>query len=218
MDTISVYVQRYSSGIDAVPHWEKFEVPHEEKNTVLGALLYIRENLDSTLAFRYSCRNKACGLCAMSVNGEPVLACKTYVSDGMRIGSLENIAVIKDLVADRGSIMKLMSEYKVYLNGDGSDRDTAVVEPKINALFRKCKECMICVSQCPYYENGIGRSAGPMIFVKMARLLLDPRDSADRRADAIRAGIDYCVGCNKCSCIDGVPIQKGIELLLGSSE
>ncbi|MGE5576917.1 MAG: 2Fe-2S iron-sulfur cluster-binding protein [Syntrophothermus sp.] len=58
---------------------QAFQIPFAEGDTVLTALLYIYENLDSTLAFRHGCRAGRCGLCAVEVNGKPRLACKTPV-------------------------------------------------------------------------------------------------------------------------------------------
>jgi succinate dehydrogenase/fumarate reductase-like Fe-S protein len=43
---------------------------------VLDALLYVRENLDPSLGFRYSCRAGMCGSCAVGGEGKEVLACQ----------------------------------------------------------------------------------------------------------------------------------------------
>ncbi len=54
--------------------------------TVLDGLHYIKENLDPSLAWRYSCRMGVCGSCGMLINGRPTLACNTQIlhiaSDG----------------------------------------------------------------------------------------------------------------------------------------
>ena len=49
-----------------------------EGMTVLDGLHYIKENLDPTLAWRYSCRMGVCGSCGMLINGQP-LACNTQI-------------------------------------------------------------------------------------------------------------------------------------------
>lgn len=41
----------------------------------LDALIYVKDNLDSTLAFRRSCREGICGSCAMNCDGLHTLAC-----------------------------------------------------------------------------------------------------------------------------------------------
>jgi succinate dehydrogenase / fumarate reductase iron-sulfur subunit len=42
---------------------------------VLDAILKIKNEIDSTLALRRSCREGVCGSCAMNVNGKNTLVC-----------------------------------------------------------------------------------------------------------------------------------------------
>src|SRR5436853_4701126 len=42
---------------------------------VLDALIKIKNEIDSTLTFRRSCREGICGSCAMTINGYNTLAC-----------------------------------------------------------------------------------------------------------------------------------------------
>ena len=42
---------------------------------VLDGLIWIKNNVDSTLTFRRSCREGICGSCAMNINGQNTLAC-----------------------------------------------------------------------------------------------------------------------------------------------
>ena len=42
---------------------------------VLDALIKIKNEVDSTLTFRRSCREGICGSCAMNINGQNTLAC-----------------------------------------------------------------------------------------------------------------------------------------------
>jgi len=60
--------------------YERFEVPKRKGMTILEALFFIQGNLDSSLAFRYSCRGAICGSCGMTVDKVPDLACRTQVS------------------------------------------------------------------------------------------------------------------------------------------
>ncbi len=48
---------------------------------MLDALNHIKDNLDGTLTYRWSCRMGICGSCGMMVNGEPKLTCATFLSD-----------------------------------------------------------------------------------------------------------------------------------------
>lgn len=55
---------------------------------VLDALMKIKNDVDSSLAFRRSCREGVCGSCAMNIDGTNKLACITYGGRG-RLGSVE---------------------------------------------------------------------------------------------------------------------------------
>ena len=48
---------------------------------VLDGLNYIKDRIDGTLSYRWSCRMGICGSCGMTVNGEPKLTCATFLSD-----------------------------------------------------------------------------------------------------------------------------------------
>ncbi|MFC1905620.1 2Fe-2S iron-sulfur cluster-binding protein, partial [Chloroflexota bacterium] len=58
---IKYKVQRYDPEKDKAPYLQEFTVPFNKGMTILDGLLYIKENLDSTLAFRTSCRMGICG-------------------------------------------------------------------------------------------------------------------------------------------------------------
>src|SRR5690606_15007619 len=70
---------------------------------VLDALIKIKNEIDSTLTFRRSCREGICGSCAMNIDGTNTLACTKAISDikgDVRVYPLPHMPVIKDLVPD----------------------------------------------------------------------------------------------------------------------
>src|SRR5690606_20963404 len=70
---------------------------------VLDALIKIKDEMDSTLTFRRSCREGICGSCAMNIDGTNTLACTTAIEDikgNVNIYPLPHMAVVKDLVPD----------------------------------------------------------------------------------------------------------------------
>src|SRR5689334_9802495 len=70
---------------------------------VLDALIKIKNEIDSTLTFRRSCREGICGSCSMNLNGRNGLACTTSIEDlpgEIRITPLPHMEVVKDLVPD----------------------------------------------------------------------------------------------------------------------
>jgi fumarate reductase iron-sulfur subunit len=99
---IKVIVVRTNPETDMRPVKVTYDVPWQDKMRVMDALNYIRENYDSSLAFRFSCRYYAkCGTCAAMVNGKPVLTCYEEAKDGMLVEPLANFPVVRDLVVDR---------------------------------------------------------------------------------------------------------------------
>jgi len=99
---IKVTIIRTNPETSMKPRKVVYAVPYAEKMRVMDALNYIREYIDSSLAYRWSCRYYAkCGLCAAMLNGKPGLTCYEAATDGMVIAPLANFPVIRDLVIDR---------------------------------------------------------------------------------------------------------------------
>src|SRR5580693_5617739 len=70
---------------------------------VLDALIKIKNEIDSSLTFRRSCREGVCGSCAMNIDGTNTLACTKYIADvkgDIKIYPLPHMPVVKDLVPD----------------------------------------------------------------------------------------------------------------------
>jgi succinate dehydrogenase/fumarate reductase iron-sulfur protein len=101
----TVHIRR-CDGPGAEPRWVSYEVPLEDRMTVLGVLDYIYENVDTSLAYYQSCRMGRCAGCFVQVNGKGVLSCETTAFDGMRVGPLENYELVRDLVVDLNTPLK----------------------------------------------------------------------------------------------------------------
>ena len=105
-EKITLEVARYSPEQDEKPHFESYEVPLRKEWVVLDALNYIKDNLDGSLSFRWSCRMGVCGSCGMMVNGDPKLTCATFLTDyaarapEVRVEPLRNFPVMRDLVTE----------------------------------------------------------------------------------------------------------------------
>jgi len=54
-------ILRYDPLKDEYPYFQDFSFETNEKKSILEALMDIRNEQDSTLAFRYSCREAICG-------------------------------------------------------------------------------------------------------------------------------------------------------------
>ena len=99
-NTAVLHIQRGAPG-EAV-RFDDFEVPYEEGMSVLDALRWIRINLDSTLAIRYSCINaNACKTCMALVNGEVEYTCIAKLTPNVvTVEPLAKRPLIRDLVTD----------------------------------------------------------------------------------------------------------------------
>ena len=78
---IELEVMRFDPEKDEAPWFKKYIVPCQEDWAILDALNYVKDNLDTTLAYRWSCHMMVCGSCGMMVNGEPALTCKTFIRE-----------------------------------------------------------------------------------------------------------------------------------------
>jgi len=87
---------------EEVVRYDAFIVPYEEGMSVLDALRWIRNNVDSSLAIRYSCINaNACKTCMALVNGEVAYTCIAKLTPTTTtVEPLPKRPLIRDLVTD----------------------------------------------------------------------------------------------------------------------
>ena len=108
--TFKVY--RWSPDDSENPHLDEYVIDLDKCGPmVLDALIYIKNEVDSTLTFRRSCREGICGSCAMNIGGGTggtnTLACTKPISDmagDVAIYPLPHMEVIKDLVPDLSQV------------------------------------------------------------------------------------------------------------------
>jgi succinate dehydrogenase / fumarate reductase iron-sulfur subunit len=151
---------------------------------VLDALLKIKNEIDSTITFRRSCREGVCGSCAMNIDGTNTLACVKAIRDvkgDVRIYPLPHMPVIKDLVVDLTHAYAQYRSIQPWLQAESTaapDRERAqsVSErEKLDGLW-ECILCFCCSTSCPsYWWNG-ERYLGPATLLQAYRWLADSRD------------------------------------------
>ena len=121
-DYIILQVTRYRPERELEPTTQEYKIPLHEEWSVLDGLNHIKDQLDGTLSYRWSCRMGICGSCGMTVNGEPRLTCATFLTDyrpgPIRIEPLRNFPVIRDLVVEIGDFMRKLPEVKPWLIRD----------------------------------------------------------------------------------------------------
>ncbi|HKZ76310.1 MAG TPA: 2Fe-2S iron-sulfur cluster-binding protein, partial [Actinomycetota bacterium] len=71
--TIAMKVARYRPEHAGEPYHDEYRVSYREDMVVLDALNQIKDEIDGSLTYRWSCRMGVCGSCGMMVNGKPRL-------------------------------------------------------------------------------------------------------------------------------------------------
>ena len=113
--TKTIVITRFDPDKDEVRRADEYTIPVEEDWKILDAINYIKDEVDPTISHRWSCRMAVCGSCGMMVNGEPILTCKTALSQyGERIviEPLANFPVLRDLVVDLDGFMDKFKKVK----------------------------------------------------------------------------------------------------------
>ncbi|MGH3859760.1 succinate dehydrogenase iron-sulfur subunit [Actinokineospora sp.] len=217
-DTITMRVARYRPERESAPTWESYQVPLREEWAVLDGLNYIKDHLDGTVTYRWSCRMGICGSCGMTVNGEPKLGCSTFLTEyspgPVRVGPLANFPVIRDLVVDIGDFMAKLPTVRPWLiTSDGAPDDAEFRqtprELEDYKQYSMCINCMLCYSACPVYALDPD-FLGPAAIALAQRYNLDSRDEgAEDRRDVLASaeGVWACTFVGECS----VACPKGVD-------
>src|SRR5687767_8532344 len=160
-DRITLQVARYRPEQESEATFDEFDVPCPKDWVILDGLNHVKDRIDGTLAYRWSCRMGICGSCGMTVNGEPKLTCATFLSEyapgPIRVEPLRNFPVIRDLIVDIGDFMRKLVTVKPWIVRDedrplsaGEFRQTPA-EMDEYKQYSMCINCMLCYSACPIY-------------------------------------------------------------------
>ena len=115
---VELEVLRYNPETDKEPHFQRYSVACEDEWVVLDALNKVKETIDPTLNYRWSCHMAVCGSCGMMINGEPKLACKSFLRnyDGViKVEPLAHFPIERDLVTVVDDFMDKLKRVKPYL-------------------------------------------------------------------------------------------------------
>ncbi len=203
-DRITMQVMRYRPEEESSATMQEYEVPCSKDWVVLDGLNYIKDRLDGSLSYRWSCRMGVCGSCGMTVNGEPKLTCETFLSeygDGpVRVEPLRNFPVIRDLVVEIGDFMRKLVAVKPWIIRDQekpvSEGEYLQIPDELEEYkqFSMCINCMLCYSACPIYglEPGF---IGPAAIALAQRYNLDSRDEGSEERLEVLSAHDGIWGC-----------------------
>ncbi|WP_019960265.1 succinate dehydrogenase iron-sulfur subunit [Woodsholea maritima] len=182
--TFKIY--RYDPEGGGNPTWDTYQVDLERCGPmVLDALLFIKNEIDSTLAFRRSCREGICGSCSMNIGGRNTIACTSGIDEyngTITIAPLPHQPVVKDLIPDLTQFYAQHAEMKPYLITDSPTpekewRQSIEDREKLDGLY-ECIMCASCSTACPsYWWNG-DKYMGPAALLHAYRWIVDSRDEA----------------------------------------
>ena len=188
--TLKIY--RYNSADEKNPSIDTFEIDSKKcGKMVLDALIKIKNEVDSTLSFRRSCREGVCGSCAMNIDGTNTLACTKNMDDikgEIKIYPLPHQPAIKDLVPDLTNFYKQYASIKPWLitsfSGQKENLQSEQNREKIDGSY-ECILCACCSTSCPSYWWNPEKYLGPAVLLQVNRWVSDSRDES--RAERLAA-------------------------------
>lgn len=180
-----ILVYRWDPDNDENPRLDSYEIDLDKCGPmVLDAIIYIKNQIDSTLTFRRSCREGICGSCAMNIGGTNTLACTKAIDDfegDIKIYPLPHMDVVKDLVPDMTHFYAQYASIKPWLQTytpappDRERLQSKEDRAQLDGLY-ECILCACCSTSCPSYWWNPERYLGPAILLQAYRFIADSRD------------------------------------------
>jgi len=215
----SFKVRRCEPSAEGQSHVQSYALDIAEDASVLDALVAIREEQDSTLAFRGTCRSGFCGDCTMRISGKGSVACCTSVAKAARDGEItvEPIRIInvaKDMMFDMGDMVydKYRAVEPWIEPADPPPDQEHMVPNEVIQDLRKvmsCTMCWLCDEGCTTMVVD-RKFLGPAALTKAYRFVADPRDNRTTERLHKLSGADGVWDC--CHCFEATEhCPKGID-------
>jgi len=207
---VELEVLRFNPETDAEPRFQRYSVPCMNEWVVLDALNHVKETIDPTLSYRWSCHMAVCGSCGMMINGEPKLACKAFLREYqgvIRVEPLAHFPIQRDLVTVIDDFVTKLKRVKPYLipkeeqPAEAGEFKQSPAELKRYKQYTLCINCMLCYAACPEY--GLApKFIGPAAISLAHRYNEDSRDGGrEQRQQEIASneGVWECSFVGACS-------------------
>ncbi len=191
-----------------------------ERPMALDVLLQAQAGDIPDLSFRYGCRNRACGMCTIDVNGRPRLSCRARVNEGDTVSAQATLPVLRDLIGRRDGIAR---QLRGHLPNAMRANDLDVQAGEDFHALTACNDCYACLHDCPMHarnftdgeeqrnEGDAYRWGNPFSLLKLQRLRLDPLASEGDREGALQTarelGLEACADCPGCKCGIGIDLK-----------
>jgi fumarate reductase iron-sulfur subunit len=206
-------ILRYLPDSDDHPRFQTYEIPFREDWVVLDAINYIKDQIDGTLSYRWSCRMGVCGSCGMMINGIPKLACAVFLKDyyrkNIRVEPLRGYPIQRDLVVVMDDFIRKLKSVKPWIirNEDHIrpiEEGEYLQTPGEIASYKQysmCINCMLCYAGCPVYFQD-NRFLGPAAIAISQRYNLDSRDEDQKQRREVLysgEGVWMCTNVGECT-------------------
>ncbi len=180
-------IYRWDPDSSETPRVDRYDVDLDRCGPmVLDALIKIKNEVDSTVTFRRSCREGICGSCAMNIDGVNTLACTQPIASirgAVKVFPLPHLPVVKDLVPDLGEFYAHYAAVKPWLQPSGpppaaGERRQSPADQESIDRPSACILCACCSTACPSYWWNPGSFLGPAALLASYRWIVDTRDGA----------------------------------------
>jgi fumarate reductase iron-sulfur subunit len=212
-DEVKLKIARYRPEQKPEPYFDEYEVPYREDMVVLDALNYIKDHIDGSVTYRWSCRMGVCGSCGMMVNGEPRLTCAVFLREfyprPVTVEPLQYFPVIRDLVVDMSDFLEKLKEVKPWLLRDEEkpveEGEYLQTPEEIDYYkqFSMCINCMLCYAACPVVGQD-PEFLGPAVIALAHRYNLDSRDQGRAERQEVLGldrGVWDCTFVGECTVV-----------------
>lgn len=186
-DPIEIQIYRYDPDKLEGPRLDTYVVDRTSCGPMLlDALIKIKNEIDTTLTFRRSCREGICGSCAMNISGKNWLACTQpleELGESVRVFPLNNMPVVKDLVVDLKHVFAQYESIEPWIKTDTpveADKERLQTPDERARLdgYYECILCFCCTTGCPSWWWNKERYLGPAALLQAYRWVMESRDEA----------------------------------------
>ena len=207
MPEYTLRIRRFDPQSGEAAYWDEHQVELGASNSVLDAILKVRDEVDGSVGIRCSCQQAICGSCGVRMNGKPGLACNTHLDeaaarrhgtgwnpgededgegDAVGAGVIEvepmgNMPVIKDLIVDMDAVhWKKIQRVTPFLINKEPVPEREYIVPHENMV--DVTQTMACIQCGACVSDCLSMEIdplfiGPAALSKAYRFVGDPRDA-----------------------------------------